>query len=440
MKKVRRGMLISSLIAVFVFFITAIDFQLHLSLGAELKIIENNPKTDNGINISIQKRISFSQLTNDENLNFTYEIISETDLTVSVIGLERKDNSESQSYNIEVPMSVSYDGKNYTVVEIGDNAFASKGTLVSGVVLPATVKKIGYKAFYQCTGITSIDLSNVENIGEEAFYGCVNLGNIYLSSKLTEIKAKTFYGTFKLKNITIPDSVLSIGESAFRNSGLVTIRVGKGLKRIDSYAFANLGENGNPEYNDKILQNIYFAGSAPTCGERIFANAKDEFKIYRSNKERNGWNEDYKYLTSLGTWSVLEPEGEYWRIGEYNSSFNVLDFVQKEIGQTTVETADNQRIKYRLNYNNYTATVISFNDVKSDMIIVPSSVIFDGNYKFDVVGIDTESALNNSKIKTIIIESENDFEYLISSDAFANLTLQTLFLLLKLGYHIGFKF
>ena len=35
------------------------------------------------------------------------------------------------------------------------------------------------------------------------------------------------------------------------------------------------------------------------------------------------------------------------------------------------------------------------------MIIVPSSVIFDGNYKFDVVGIDTESALNNSKIKTI---------------------------------------
>lgn len=66
-------------------------------------------------------------------------------------------------------------------------------TALKGIDL-TYIKSIAGSAFEGATGLESIDLKSVENIGSKAFYGCNNA---------------------KLKALTIPESVKTIGENAF---------------------------------------------------------------------------------------------------------------------------------------------------------------------------------------------------------------------------------
>ena len=86
---------------------------------------------------------------------------------------------------------------------IGDNAFNGCSKLKT--LNLKNVIKIGNSAF-SASGLTSIDLSNVDIIGNNAFESCLSLESVDL------------------------DDVSSVGSSAFRNCG--NIRTGKGLKSL----------------------------------------------------------------------------------------------------------------------------------------------------------------------------------------------------------------
>ena len=83
---------------------------------------------------------------------------------------------------------------------------------------------IGYYAFYECTGLTSITIpESVTSIGESAFYNS-GLTSITIGSGVTRIGYSAFYGCSKLTSITIPESVTSIEGGAFENcTGLTSI-------------------------------------------------------------------------------------------------------------------------------------------------------------------------------------------------------------------------
>jgi len=66
----------------------------------------------------------------------------------------------------------------YTTAAIDDDAFAWQETLTS-VVIPSSVKTIGYSSFYNCISLTSVTLgSGVTTIGYGAFYSCSILTSI----------------------------------------------------------------------------------------------------------------------------------------------------------------------------------------------------------------------------------------------------------------------
>ena len=83
---------------------------------------------------------------------------------------------------------------------------------------PFRVVAIGDSAFTDCTGLTSIQLSNtIMTIWEAAFKGCVNLSEITLPTSLGTIVKSAFEGCTALKTIHFPKYTIYIGEYAFKD-------------------------------------------------------------------------------------------------------------------------------------------------------------------------------------------------------------------------------
>lgn len=123
--------------------------------------------------------------------------------------------------------------------KIGSGAF--RGTGITSVVLPGSVKDIGGDCFMDCVGITSITLpSSVENIGSACFMNCANLEELTLPDKLTSIQGSCFSNCIKLGEVHIPDNVTMIENEAFQGcTSLVSLIMGDKVTMIGRGAFAN---------------------------------------------------------------------------------------------------------------------------------------------------------------------------------------------------------
>ena len=75
--------------------------------------------------------------------------------------------------DLVIPESVNFNGNNYSVSAINNDAFGNCYNLTS-VTIPTSVTTIGNSSFSGCTGLTSINIPNsVTNIGFSAFYNCI---------------------------------------------------------------------------------------------------------------------------------------------------------------------------------------------------------------------------------------------------------------------------
>ena len=137
--------------------------------------------------------------------------------------------------SLNIPYSVTYSGKTYSVTSIGKYAFYMCIGLTS-VTISNSVTSIGDKAFARCTGLTSVTLGNsVTEIGNCAFMSCVRLTSVTIPNSVTSIGNSAFENCSRLTSVTIPNSVTSIGESAFSScSGLTSIVVNSGNTEYDS--------------------------------------------------------------------------------------------------------------------------------------------------------------------------------------------------------------
>ncbi|MGM9551004.1 MAG: leucine-rich repeat protein, partial [Clostridia bacterium] len=91
-----------------------------------------------------------------------------------------------------------------------------------------------------CSSLASITIpDSVTSIGDSAFYGCSSLASITIPDSVTSIGNLTLAHCSSLSSITIPDSVTSIESHAFyRCSSLESITIPDSVTRIGSYAFS----------------------------------------------------------------------------------------------------------------------------------------------------------------------------------------------------------
>ena len=151
---------------------------------------------------------------------------------------------------------VEYDGVKYTLHDNGEATVSGHtDALPDNVIIPDKIKSgnvdyavtsIGEYAFSWCGSLASITIpASVTSIGEGAFFLCSNLGTVTFAeeSKLESIGDHAFRET-GITSITIPESVTSIGESAFQNCsilGTVTFAEGSKLESIGDSAFRKTG-------------------------------------------------------------------------------------------------------------------------------------------------------------------------------------------------------
>ena len=75
----------------------------------------------------------------------------------------------------------------------------------SSIDTPSSVTTIGDCAFYECSALTSVEMSAVTTIDEYAFYGCSALTSIYLPASCTSIDGNPFSGCDALKEIVVDE-------------------------------------------------------------------------------------------------------------------------------------------------------------------------------------------------------------------------------------------
>lgn len=132
------------------------------------------------------------------------------------------------------------------VINIADNAFDKCS--ISRIVLPLSLKKIGRRAFAECSNLVEVLLN--EGLGEiapYAFYGCSSLIKIEMPSSLGSLGYNIYYseggvfeGCVSLKSVEIPKGVTEIPYKTFAGCvNLLSIKLPETIRIIGSDAFEN---------------------------------------------------------------------------------------------------------------------------------------------------------------------------------------------------------
>ena len=128
-------------------------------------------------------------------------------------------------------------------------------------------KSICDQAFlWQCSSLQSVTIpDSVTSIGDSAFSCCSSLQSVTIPDSVTSIGGRAFGECSSLQSVTIPDSVTSIGESAFSwCTSLQSVIIPDSVTSIGDRAF----------WGCTSLQSVIIPDSVTSIGNKAFSDCK----------------------------------------------------------------------------------------------------------------------------------------------------------------------
>ena len=175
------------------------------------------------------------KVTGGEN-TYTYRLLD--DNTVELTGFLPGVSAANVVIPSTVTSTVTSTEKSYSVVSIGDSAFAGCENLKS-VTLPDSIISIGTDVFSWCTALTTVNLGNsAVSIGTGAFGFCTALTTVDFGNSVVSIGDSAFAYCTRLESVTLPDSIVSIGAGAFSScTDLDSVTIPSRVQMIGHSAF-----------------------------------------------------------------------------------------------------------------------------------------------------------------------------------------------------------
>lgn len=156
---------------------------------------------------------------------------------------------------VNIPTSITLEGKTYSVTKISSQAFRSQSGLTM-VVIPKTIEEIADRAFWGCVNLKSVALASngvLTSIEKEAFYGCTKISSITLPNSLVYLGESAFHDCESLKSVKYGNSIEVIDHNAFQGCQSLTEFIAPAsLKRIGNYAFWNCANIKKVVMNDGL--------------------------------------------------------------------------------------------------------------------------------------------------------------------------------------------
>ena len=233
----------------------------------------------------------------------------------------------------------------YSIMEgtkiICDNAFIAEpfyDKILKTVTIPPTVSSIGKYSFAYNQALDSIVIpDSVLNLGGEAFYGCHGLASITLSKQLTKIEDNTFSMCWGLKSLQLPEGLIEIGKNAFSECHFSEITIPDTVASLGNNSFYHCG----------LLTSIVIPNNIAKIGDGVFEGCYNLSTIYvdknnrlfDSREDSNAIIETKSNILLKGCSSTIIPQSVK-KIGKF-SFFSSIWLTTIVIPENVEEIANN---------------------------------------------------------------------------------------------------
>lgn len=159
---------------------------------------------------------------------------------------------------------------------------------LESIVIPASVTTINTKAFLNCVNLTTVTFESANTlttVGANAFEGCAKLAKLEikdvewtvnaLPDSVTSLGGSAFKNTTALTSFTLPSNITTVPASLFQGSGLTYISIPKKITSLGSSAFM-----------DSALADIDFENRAvdPEAATITYANLSIEASALKNTQ------------------------------------------------------------------------------------------------------------------------------------------------------------